>query len=145
MTDVQLRRATEGDQAAIKQMVTEANLDRTALHWSHFIVAEEGGEIIGIGQVRPYPKCRELGSLAVKKAYRARGVGGQLIRALLAEERGDVYLECLIHNEAYYAKFGFQRISAWSAPMPLKFKAGVGGMILRLFGYRLIAMKREAG
>lgn len=144
MSDVQVRRATENDQAAIRQMVAEANLDRSSLHWSHFMIAEQAGEIVGIGQVRPYPKCRELGSLVVKKDFREQGIGGQLIYALLAGETGDVYLECLIHNEPYYAKFGFQRISAWQAPMPLKLKAGVVGTIMRLFGFQLIAMKRAA-
>jgi amino-acid N-acetyltransferase len=142
MSDVQIRKATENDQAIIRQMVKEERLDPTSLNWPQFLVAEEAGAVIGIGQIRPYPKCRELGSLAVKEAYRKQGVGERLVEALLANESGDVYLECLSHNEHYYAKFGFQRIAWWQAPMPLRLKVGFG-VIGRLFGFRVIAMKRS--
>ncbi len=142
MSDVQIRKAGEADQVIIRQMVKQAQLDPSALEWSHFLIAEDGGEIVGIGQIRPYPKCRELGSLVVKEDYRKQGVGEMLVKALLASESGDVYLECLIHNERYYGKFGFERIPWWQAPMPLKLKVAFG-QIGRLFGYRVIAMKRS--
>jgi amino-acid N-acetyltransferase len=144
MTDVVIRKAVEADQAIIKQMVREEHLDPTALHWSHFLVAEQAGEIVGIGQIRPYPGCRELGSLVVKPAYRGQHVGATLIKGLLANEAGDVYLECRSHNEGYYARFGFQTISWWQAPMPLKLKAGLGHYVGKLFGIKLLAMKRGA-
>lgn len=142
MSDVVIRKATEGDQAIIKQMVSEARLDPTALHWSHFRVAEKNGEIIGIGQIRPYPKCRELGSLVVKLAYRGQYIGEQLVTALLADEQGDVYLECRSHNEGYYARFGFQTIPWRQTPMPLKLKAGIGHYVGKLIGFKLVTMKR---
>ncbi|MBI5668823.1 MAG: GNAT family N-acetyltransferase [Chloroflexi bacterium] len=142
MPDIHIRPATAADQDTIRQMVKAEELDPTGLHWSHFLIAENGGEIVGIGQVRPYPKCRELGSLVVKEPYRRQGVGARIIHALLERETGDVYLECLDHNAAYYARFGFERVPWWRTPMPLKLKAGVMGRILRLFGYRLITMRR---
>jgi amino-acid N-acetyltransferase len=143
MSDVQIRRATENDQAIIRQMVMADGLDPTGLHWSHFQIAERDGEIVGIGQIRPYPKCRELGSLAVKEAYRRQGIGAMLVQALLAGETGDVYLECLTHNEHYYEKFGFKSIPWWQAPMPLKAKVGLMNVVRFFFGVQAIAMKRE--
>jgi amino-acid N-acetyltransferase len=142
MTDVQVRRATADDQPIIKQMVKDEGLDPTSLNWSQFLIAHNDGEIVGIGQIRPYPKCRELGSLVVREAYRKQGVGELLVDALLANETGDVYLECLSHNEHYYEKFGFKRIPWWQAPMPLKLKAGMGQTVGRLLGFRVVAMKR---
>ena len=65
MPTIEIRPALESEQETIKQMVRAEQLDPTALHWSHFKVAEQDGQIIGIGQIRPYPRCRELGSLIV--------------------------------------------------------------------------------
>lgn len=142
MPDIHIRPATADDQDTIRQMVKEEELDPTALHWSHFLIAQNGGDIAGIGQIRPYAKCRELGSLVVKEPYRKQGVGALIVNALLERETGDVYLECLDHNERYYARFGFERISWWRAPMPLKLKAGLGRVFGRFFGFRVIAMRR---
>lgn len=143
MPDVHIRPATADDQDMIRQMVKAEDLDPTALHWSHFLIAKNGGEIVGIGQVRPSPNCRELGSLVVKEPYRKQGVGAQIVNALLAQETGDVYLECLDFNERYYTRFGFERISWWRAPMPLKLKAGLGQIWGRFAGFRVITMRRE--
>ncbi len=141
MSDVRIRPATAADQATIKQMVKDEHLDPSALDWSHFQVADNSGEIIGIGQIRPYPKCRELGSLIVKSAYRGIGVGILLVKALLEKESGYVYLECQIKNETYYNRFGFKRILWYQAPPPLKYKAFIGAVFLRVLGIHIIAMK----
>ena len=145
MSDVVIRPATASDQPTIKHMVKDERLDPTALDWSHFLVAEDNGDIIGIGQIRPYSNCRELGSLVVKEAYRGQHIGEKLIEALLAQESGDVYLECEQKNETYYNRSGFHRIPWHQAPMPLKLKTLIGGTFVRLFGYHIIAMKREMG
>lgn len=142
---VLIRRATAADQAAIRQMVHEARLDPTDLHWSHFVVAEEGNEVVGIGQIRPYPKCRELGSLVVREDRRGQGIGGLVIRALLEGEPGDVYLECSSRMASYYVRFGFQEIRWQDAPMPLRLKAGMGNLLGRLLGRRLAVMVRVGG
>jgi amino-acid N-acetyltransferase len=143
MSTVQIRSAVADDQETIKSMVREEQLDPTSLHWSHFVVAEHEGEIVGIGQIRPYPRCRELGSLVVREGYRDQGIGGQIIHALLANETGDVYLECDKTNETYYAKFGFRRIPWYAAPYPLNLKVAlVGILILLVYRVRIIAMHR---
>lgn len=142
MAEVQIRRATAEDQAVIRQWVRDEQLDPTALHWSQFVVAELDGEMVGIGQIRPHRRCRELGSLIVRQAYRRRGIGAQIVAALLAAEPGDVYLECLDEMAAYYARFGFEPLPWWQAPMPLKLKAGLGNLASRLFGYQVVTMRR---
>lgn len=144
-TTMQLRQATINDQSIIKQFVHDAELDPTSLHWSHFIVAEHEGAIVGIGQVRPYKNCRELGSLVVTEAFRNQGLGAQIIEALLAKETGAVYLECLQPMAGYYQKFGFEEIGWWQAPMPLRLKSLIGKMVVRLIGQKLIVMRRFPG
>jgi len=143
MSDVRIRAAVAADQLAIRQMVRDEHLDPSALDWSHFLVAEENGEIAGIGQIRPYPKCRELGSLVVKAPYRGTGVGALLVNALLERELSDVYLECQIKNESYYNRFGFRRVTWYQTPPPLKYKAFIGSVLLRVLGIHIIAMKYD--
>lgn len=144
MSDVTIRPARGSDQATIRQMVRDEQLDPTSLNWPQFIVAEHAGQVVGIGQVRPYPKCRELGSIVVKADYRKQGVGTLIINTLLANETSVVYLETDAHNERYYARFGFERIPFWRAPMPLKFKAVITKTLGFFTGYPMIVMRRPA-
>ncbi|MDX2138625.1 MAG: GNAT family N-acetyltransferase [Chloroflexota bacterium] len=136
-----IRPATVDDQSLIRAWVRQVRLDPTALKWQHFLIAEDGGAVVGIGQIRPYPRCRELGSLVVAPERRGTGVGAQLVRALLASEPGPVYLECGGHNEAFYLRFGFRPIPWHQVPMPLKLKSGLGQLVGRLFGFRIVVMR----
>ncbi len=140
-----VRPATAEDQATIRRMIGEIGLDPSALHWSHFVVGQLGGEIVAIGQIRPYPNCPELGSIATLPDQRGKGYAAQIIRRLLADwdQPGPVYLECRNHMTPYYQEFGFEEIAWWQAPMPLKFKAGMGALLGGLFGVRIAVMKIE--
>ncbi len=138
---VTLRPAVPADQRTIRRLVRGAGLDPTALHWSHFIVAERDGVgIVGIGQIRPYRRCPELGSLVVLKAYRGQGLGGAILRALLASRPPPIYLECEGSKVPYYTRFGFREIPWRQAPLPLKLKAGLGNLIARRAGWRVAVM-----
>jgi GNAT superfamily N-acetyltransferase len=139
---VRVRRAAVGDQATIRRMVRAEHLDPTALHWSHFVVAEvDGAGTVGIGQIRPYPNGPELGSMVVLKPYRGRGIGGLIVRELLASTPPPVWLEAAAHNAPYYARFGFVEVPWQQAPMPLRLKAGMGSFLGRLVGIRLAVMR----
>jgi N-acetylglutamate synthase-like GNAT family acetyltransferase len=126
----------------IRRLVFQERLDPSTLNWRNFNVAEVNGEVIGIAQVKPYADCREFGSLVVQPAFRAQGVGAQLIAAALACEAGPVYLLCRDTREAYYAKFGFQRIDPAQAPETLRRKLGFSRWF-QAFGVRVICMLRE--
>ncbi len=76
--------------------------------------------------------------------HRENGVGGALIRALLARERGPLLLFCLSFREPYYAKFGFKRCGVRDLPGEFKVKYALGTAFTRLVGHRVIAMKRPA-
>lgn len=138
--EVKLRRAQREDQTLINAMVRdEANLDPTSLHWSHFVIAElpgEGGtgpaQVAGIGQIRPYRGCPELGSLYVRQPYRGQGIASQIVRALLASTPAPIYLECVDLNVPYYRRFGFYEIAWHRAPWPLWLKSGMGRLAGRL-------------
>ena len=105
-----IRAATRDDRRTIRKMVRKAHLDPTDVHWPHFLVAEQEGVVVGIGQVRHYRDCRELGSLVVRDDRRGQGIGGQIIEALLARHHGEVFLECRTVMVPYYRHFGFEQL-----------------------------------
>jgi amino-acid N-acetyltransferase len=141
-----IRPAVEADDATIKQMVRGEGLDPTSLKWQHFLVAEEDGgdgtsHVVGIGQVKQYPGCLELGSLVVLPEYRGQGIAGDLIRALEARAGRPLYLLCRDKMQPDYERFGYQWIPIWKAPTPLLIKL----LFTRLFllaGIRIIAMRK---
>jgi N-acetylglutamate synthase-like GNAT family acetyltransferase len=135
-----IRSACAGDEATIKALIRAEHLDPLNVHWQNFLVAEEAGRIIGIGQVKPYPSGRELGSLAVLSDRRQNGVGGAIIRALIERERGPLLLFCLAFRESYYARFGFRRCGLRDLPGEFKVKYALGAAFTRLVGRRLIVM-----
>ena len=137
-----IREARLDDEAVIKRLVRAANLDPLSLHWENFLVAESAGRIVGVGQVKPFPNARELGSLVVLPSHRGRGIGSAIVRALIARESGDIYLLCRHPLESYYAQFGFHRAGFRETRGVVQAKL-LFAQIFRLFGARVIAMKRE--
>ena len=144
MESITIRNARLEDSATIKRIVRAAGLDPMSLHWPNFLVADRAGRIIGIGQVKPYPGARELGSLAVLKAYRGRGVGSMIILALIERETGDLYLLCREALEVYYEPFGFRR-AGWRELRGMVRRKYVFVQLFRLlFRVNVIAMRRPA-
>src|SRR5512143_163038 len=138
-----IRAARAGDETIIKALIRAEQLDPFNVHWQNFLVAEDAdaGRLIGIGQVKPYPSGRELGSLVVVSDRRQNGVGGAIIRALIDRDRGPLLLFCLAFREPYYAKFGFRRCGLRDLPGEFKVKYALGTIFTRLVRYHLIAMK----
>lgn len=142
MSEIAIRPARAEEEVLIKALIRREHLDPFNVHWENFLVAEEGGNIVGAAQVKPYPSGRELGSLVVVPERRQRGVGGALIKALIARESGVLLLFCIAFREPYYAKFGFQRASWRELRGELRMKYAVGRLFTSLFGRQLIVMRR---
>ena len=146
MSDLQIRPATEQDDATIKQMVSKEHLDPTSVKWQHFLVAERDAgdgtsQIVGIGQVKQYPGCLELGSLVVLPEFRGQGIAGELIRALEARAGRPLYLTCRDRMQGYYAGFGYERIPILKAPSAILWKLLFTRLFL-LFGVRIVLMRK---
>jgi N-acetylglutamate synthase-like GNAT family acetyltransferase len=108
---MRLRSATQADQPTIIRIVRDAQINPLDLDWRRFVVAEDDGRVVGVGQTKSHSDgSRELASIAVIPERRGQGIGGEIIRHLLAKENGDVYLTCRSQLEAYYTRFGFRRI-----------------------------------
>ncbi len=138
-----VRPATQEDQTLVRSMIREARLDPTQLHWSHFVVAEVAGQIVGIGQLRPFGRVEELGSLAVRPEWQGKSIGAALVQALIARRQGPLYLECVGSRATYYEMFAFRRVPWYKVPWPLKGKFALTSLLASLSSDDLVTMYYE--
>src|SRR5216684_7191684 len=112
------RPATEADQPRILRLIKEVRLPRMNLRWPNFVVAEEDGVLVGMGQVKSHGDgSRELASIAVVPKQQGGGVGSAVIKTLLGREVGVVlHLSCRRELEGYYERFGFGRVERAEYP-----------------------------
>src|SRR5512141_2819017 len=92
-----IRKAIAKDAEAIAALVNlgeregqllPRSLEGILLTIDNWIVAEDGGRIVGCGSLTEMgPTLSEVRSLAVAPEYRKHGVGAQIVRALLDEAR----------------------------------------------------------
>jgi N-acetylglutamate synthase-like GNAT family acetyltransferase len=140
-----IRTATEADQPAIVLLIKEANINRMSLKWPNFLVAEDEGAIVGLGQVKQHGDgSRELASIAVVPARQGQGIGSAIINTLLEREPGVLYLTCRSQLEHYYERFGFHTLGATKYPPYFKRMIPLVNSIGRLFRLRILVMRREA-
>jgi N-acetylglutamate synthase-like GNAT family acetyltransferase len=146
----QIRPATEADQPAITAMVRAAGINPLSLHWPRFRVAEEGGRVVGVAQIKFHSDAsRELASLAVAPDRQGEGIGGALIQHLLAQPEGQppLYLMCRNELEGYYTRFGFHRVERGEMPPYFRRMTRVAAVFMgvaALFGEQrhVIVMRR---
>ncbi len=128
-----LRSARPGDQATIETIIRAARINPMSLHWQHFTVAEEDGQIIGIGQIKTHGDgSRELASIAVLPAYQRRGVASAIVRELLAREPGTLYLFCRASLTPFYERFGFRLVGRDEMSPYFRRMYGLGNFFQRL-------------
>jgi N-acetylglutamate synthase-like GNAT family acetyltransferase len=138
-----IRDATVEDQATIRRIVRAANINPTGLEWPRFIVAEEDGAIVGVGQVKPHRDgTRELASIAVIPDRQGQGLGSAIIDALLRREKGTLYLTCRNRLQGYYERFGFKRLEARDYPPYFARMLPILNAVGRVFRIQIIVMRR---
>ena len=116
---VQVRRATAADAARVSALVelfvpTGTLLPRAesfvAAHAQDFLVAEQGGRIVGCVHLEEYaPSLAEVRSLAVDRTAQAGGVGVMLVEALerLARARGYATVFAVSNRDDFFLRRGY--------------------------------------
>ena len=113
---VELRNAKPDDLPEVLSLLERSSLPTEGVrdNFSHFILAENEGSLVGAVGLELYGASALLRSAAVEESWRRSGVGRVLVeRALdVARERGidDVYL-LTTTAEHYFPKFGFTCVS----------------------------------
>ncbi|MEO6146000.1 MAG: GNAT family N-acetyltransferase, partial [Sulfuriferula sp.] len=104
-----LRRKVFIEEQGVPEALEWDGLDAAAMH---FIAFDEGN---AIGCARLLADGH-IGRMAVTAAYRSKGVGRALLNAVLDAARqqnmGWLYLNAQTHAAGFYARFGFQPVSA---------------------------------
>jgi N-acetylglutamate synthase-like GNAT family acetyltransferase len=114
---IQLRPAQAEDQATIRAIIREARINPLGLDWRHFVVAEDAGQIVATGQIKPHADgSQELASIATRPAWQHQGLASAIVRHLLDGKQPPLYLMCAAHNEGFYPRFGFRRIPPQEMP-----------------------------
>jgi len=138
-----LRDATIEDQPTIRQIVRAANINPTGLDWPRFIVAEDGGPIVGVGQVKPHRDgTRELASIAVLPARQGQGIGTAIIQDLVRREKATLHLTCRSRLQGYYERFGFRRLESRDYPPYFARMLPILNTLGRFFRVQVIVMRR---
>ncbi len=146
LAEFALRRAEAGDAPAIRALVREGRINPFGLDWRRFVVAvTPSGEVIGCGQVKAHRDgSRELASIAVRRAYRGRGVARAIIERLLAENPPPLYLMCRASLGPFYEPFGFQAVAFEEMPPHFRRVVRLARWLrgLRGSGEALLVMRR---
>lgn len=142
----QLRSATQTDFPAIRELIHRVQINPMGLDWARFVVAVDWqGQIVGCGQVKPHGDgSRELASIAVEAEWRGQGVASAIIRRLLEQHPGTLYLTCRASLGSFYEPFGFRAIDNDElTPYFRRLRRIVSAIRkLHIAGERLLVMKR---
>jgi N-acetylglutamate synthase-like GNAT family acetyltransferase len=141
-----IRPATDVDQPTIRRLIREANINPMSLDWPNFVVADDDGAIVGVGQVKTHGDgSRELASIAVVPARQGQGIARALIETLLAREPGVVlYLTCRRELEGLYQRFGFRTLERAEYPPYFGRMIPLVNLVMKPFGTRILVMRRDA-
>ena len=106
-----IRAGRASDLGRIRELVVSEAMNPLQLDPARFSVAEDaGGRVVGCGQVRQGDALVEVRSLVVDAELRGRGLGSELLAALLSRApRGrDVHLLTIGSRVDWYERFGFR-------------------------------------
>lgn len=75
----------------------------------HAVAYDESGQAVATGRLLP---DGHIGRMAVRKSARGKGIGSEVLAALLKEAKREQFNELLLHAQthalAFYTKHGFQ-------------------------------------
>jgi amino-acid N-acetyltransferase len=118
---VSLRPAIDGDLPGVERLLKASSLPLAGVaeNLESFVVAESGGELVGVAGLEVCCNNALLRSTAVDPAWRGHGVGRQLVERVIAEAeaRGIRALYLLTTTaEHYFPSFGFTRTTRDAVP-----------------------------
>ena len=118
--------------AAVESLLSASDLplDGVKDNFSHFVVAEDDGEIAGAIGLEEFGAVALLRSAVVSPKHRGSGVGRRLVERLLegAEVAGieELYLLTTTADQ-YFPRFGFTRTTRSAVPDAVKASAEFQG------------------
>ena len=114
-----LRAAVSADAAALHALIAShleegrllpRTLDELTIHAPRFVVAVDGGQIVGCAELAPLSQeVAEVRSLVVSRNARRLGVGVRMVEELAVRARREGYrrLTAFAHDPAFFVRRGF--------------------------------------
>jgi amino-acid N-acetyltransferase len=129
---MKIRKATNRDLDDVERMLSESDLplDGVKENLSGFVVAEEGGRIIGAVGLEKFGSVALLRSAVVAEGHRGGGVGRRLVERILQFAENDGIEELFLLTttaERYFPQFGFARTTRSAVPPSVKASAEFQG------------------
>jgi len=115
MIGMRIRKASKADFPQIQGLARKYGLDYAGMEADDFWVAGEGDRILGLCALKKHPDCLELCALGVDEKRRGRGWGERLVRAVVRNAKGELFLATVIPG--FFARLGFKRTAAVPASM----------------------------
>lgn len=106
------------DMPEIKKLLSRESSDDRNIENNEFLLAIDGGKIIGCIRIKELGKnVFELSSLVVEENYRLRGIGGKLVSKILKKDkRRPIYLLTQRDLEKFYSKNNFKLVDPQKMP-----------------------------
>mgnify|MGYP001544453706 FL=1 len=123
--EVTLRGAVRGDLEAVERLLVASSLPVIGVEEAlpTFVVAESGGQIVGVVGLEICCEYALLRSTAVEPEWRDRGLGRRLVERIIAEAeaQGICALYLLTTTaERYFPSFGFAKTTREAVPAPVR-------------------------
>jgi amino-acid N-acetyltransferase len=133
VSDLSIRAAAESELPELLALLRDCDLphEGVAEHLGGFLVARDGGSLLGVVGLECYGEVGLLRSLAVRRDTRGRGVGAMLVEALMeAARKKDIAVLYLLTETAqdFFPRFGFERIPRASLDTRLEASAELQGV-----------------
>ncbi|MDC6166334.1 arsenic resistance N-acetyltransferase ArsN2, partial [Paucibacter sp. XJ19-41] len=129
---ISLRQAGPADWPAISALLGAHRLplDGAREHLAHFLLAQQGGELVGCAGIERYGDIGLLRSVAVAPGLQQQGIGARLLAMLFEEarRRGLRRLFLLTTTAAgYFERLGFEQVERAALPAALQASAELRG------------------
>lgn len=112
---MKIRKARPKDRDHVAAFACKHEMDYAGMERDAFLLAEDGGRLVGVVGLKKHPDCLELCALCVEDAARGTGLGRLLVEKLFRLAGGPVYLATVIPG--FFEKCGFVRTAAAPAGM----------------------------
>jgi N-acetylglutamate synthase-like GNAT family acetyltransferase len=113
---MKIRTARAEDFPQILRLARRFGVDYPGMEKDRVWVAEEGRRIVGFAGLKKHGNFEELVSLGVDPDFRRKGIANTLVRVLLKNASGNIYLTTIIPG--FFERCGFEKAAA--APAALK-------------------------
>ncbi|OGC32566.1 hypothetical protein A2311_04450 [candidate division WOR-1 bacterium RIFOXYB2_FULL_48_7] len=103
-----IRPATRQDEPVILRILKELDLYYQSQRIEDFFLLEEAGQVVGLAQLKEFPKYYFLSSLGIIPSHQHRGLAAFILQELFLIAKKDIYIYTVIPE--FFERFGFQSI-----------------------------------